>query len=121
MLREVLQNALEQTDGCLGVLIMGTDGISVEKAWRPEGNERNLDIAVAEYTSLLKGVKQTNVLVGLGRLHEITISGESSILIIRFVNDNYFIAMVLLPEGNFGLARFQLKKAEFLLAGELVV
>lgn len=121
MLKEVLQDTLTKTAGCLGVLIMGTDGISVEEAWRPEGKEKNLDVAVAEYTSLLKDVKRMNATAGAGRLNEITISGESSILIMRFVNNDYFIAMMLLPDGNFGLARFQLRKAEKLLASELVI
>src|SRR4051812_9812966 len=112
MFKEVLQRALEETEGCFGVLIMGTDGIAVEKVWQPEGTETNLDIAVAEYTSMVRSVKRTNSDIGLGRLHEITLTTESGIFVLRFVSEDYFIAMVLSPDGNFGRGRHELRRAE---------
>lgn len=121
MFKEVLQRALEDTEGCIGVLIMGTDGIAVEKVWQVEGVENNLDIAVAEYASLLRNVKRTNSEMGLGRLQEITLTTESGVFILRFVSENYFIAMVISEEGNFGRGRYELRRAELLLEKELAI
>lgn len=121
MFKEVLQESLDRTEGCLGVLIMGTDGIPVEKVWQPEATERNLDVAVAEYTSLIKNAKRTNRDLGLGSLHEVVLSSESGTFILRFVGEDYFIAMILSPEGNFGRGRYELRRAELLLEKEFVI
>lgn len=119
--REVLQKALDNTEGCLGILIMGTDGITVQKVLRPEGAEFDFDIAVAEYTALIRNTKRMNSETGIGKLQEVAFTTESGIFILRFVNDDYFIALVLSPEGNFGRGRYELRRAELLLEKELNV
>lgn len=121
MFKEVLQDIANRTEGCLGVLIMGTDGIAVEKVWTTNGREANLDIAIAEYTSLLRNARRANNEMGLGKLQEFTISGESGIFILRFVSEDYFVAMVISPDGNFGRGRYELRRAELLLEKELVI
>ena len=121
MFREVLQDISDRTEGCLGSLIMGTDGIAVEKVWKPNVTEFQLDIAVAEYASLLRNVRRTNNEFGFGKLHEFTLSGENGIFILRFVSEDYFVAMVLSPEGNFGRGRFELSRAALLLEKELAI
>lgn len=121
MFKEVLQEALNHTEGCLGVLIMGTDGIAVERVWHADGAESNLDIAVAEYTTLVRNAKRANSQLGHGKLREVTLTSESSIFILRFVGEDYFIAMALSPEGNFGRGRYELRRAELLLEKEFVI
>jgi predicted regulator of Ras-like GTPase activity (Roadblock/LC7/MglB family) len=121
MFKEVLQETLDRTEGCLGVLIMGTDGIPVERVWSPKAAETNLDVAVAEYTSLVRNAKRTNRDMGLGKLFEVVLTSESGIFILRFIGEEYFIAMVLSAEGNFGRGRYELRRAELLLEKEFVV
>jgi predicted regulator of Ras-like GTPase activity (Roadblock/LC7/MglB family) len=121
MFKEVLQRALDKTEGCFGVLIMGTDGIAVEKVWQPNGTKDHLDIAIAEYASLLRNVSRTNREMGFGRLREITFTTESGIFILRYVSEDYFIAMILSVTGNFGRGRYELRRAELLLEKELAV
>ncbi len=121
MFRDVLQEILEKTEGCLGVLIMGFDGISVEKVWQEEARFENFDIAVAEYTSLVRRAKQINDDTGLGGLSEMTISNDKCVFILHLVSEDYFLAMILSPEGNFGRGRFELRKAELLLEKEFVI
>lgn len=121
MFKDVLQAALENTEGCFGVLIMGTDGIIVENVWKSEVTEANLDVAMAEYVSMARNANRTNRETGLGKLYEVTLSGESGIFILRFIGDEYFIAMILSPEGNFGRGRFELRRAELLLEKEFVI
>ena len=121
MFKEVLQTALNHTEGCFGVLIMGTDGIVVESVRQPEVTESNLDVAVAEYVSLVRNAKRTNREMGIGKLHEVTLAGESGIFILRFIGEDYFIAMILSPEGNFGRGRYELRRAELLLEKEFII
>lgn len=121
MFREVLQGILDRTEGCQGVLIMGFDGIAVDKVWRDETTHGNYDIAVAEYTSLVRSAKRKNVDMGIGKLSEMTVSTENEQFIMRLVSEDYFLAMILSTDGNFGRARYELRRAELLLQKELII
>lgn len=122
MFKEVLHNALNNVEGCVGVLIMGMDGIAVEKVWQAQTSETaNLEIAIAEFTSLLRSATRTNGDLGLGHLREMTVSAENAVFILHTVGADYFLAMTLTPEGNFGRGRFELRRAELLLENELVI
>lgn len=120
MFREVLHDMMKRTEGCLGALIMGTDGIVVERVWQAGAlTEINLDVAAAEFASLIKSAYRAGSEIDLGRLREMTFTGEGGIFILRFVSEDYFIAAILAPEGNFGRARYELRRAELLLENEL--
>ena len=121
MFREVLHQAMTNTEGCLGVLIMGTDGIPVEKVWRAGRSEANLDIAFAEYTSLVRSAKRINGDLRLGKLRELTVSSENRIFILHLVSEDYFLAMVLEAEGNYGRGRYEMRRTELLLKNELAL
>lgn len=122
MFKEVLHRAMIDTDGCFAVLIMGTDGIAVEKVWqRAESEQASFDIVVAEYTSLLKNATRINGDLEIGSLREMTVSAEKAVFIMRFVGPDYFLAMALTPEGNFGRGRYELLRAALLLEKELVI
>lgn len=120
MFNEVLREIMRRTEGCLGALIMGTDGIAVQKVWQAgAAGEASFDAAVAEFVTLIKNVRHVNSEMGLGTLREVTFTGESGIFILRFVNRDYFIALILSPEGNFGRGRYELNRAGLLLEKEL--
>ena len=121
MFKEPLQQILENTDGSLGVLIMGTDGIAVEKVLQPEANEANLDVAAAEFTSLVRSAQRTSNDMQLGKLNELVISCENVNVIIRLFSQEYFIVLALGPDGNIGRGRYELRKAELRLAREFAL
>ena len=120
MFREVLHDVMSRTEGCLGALIMGTDGIVVEKVWQAGAvAETNLEVAAAEFAALVKNARRTGGEMRLGNLLEMTFTGEGGIFILRFVSEDYFVAAILAPDGNFGRARYELRRAELLLEKEL--
>jgi len=121
MFKDALQEILNRTEGSLGVLIMGLDGIPVERAWRDDEFRSNFDIAVAEYTSLIKKANQSNGDTGLGGLNEITVSNRNAVFIMRLLGDDYFLALIMSPEGNFGRGRYELRKAELQMEHEFVI
>ncbi len=121
MFREVLQDVLTRTEDCLGVLIMGFDGILVEEVWQAEVKSETYAVSVAEYTSLLRNTQRINGGLRLNTLREMTISGANEIWIMRVVNNDYFLAMVTAAHGNFGRGRYELRRAELILSKELDV
>ena len=120
MFRKVLHEILQRTDGCLGVLIMGFDGIPVEEIWGDGLPDPDLEITVAECSSLVVAASRANRGGKLGRLTEMTISGENKSFIVRLMSKEYFIAMILTSEVSFGRGRYELARAGLVLEPEFV-
>ena len=118
MFREALQTIVEKTDGSLGALIMGADGLSVEKFFNEDGYAANLDVAAAEFTSLVRSAMRSGNDLALGDLRELVVSLDSVTFIMRLFNKDYFVVLAMKPEGNLGRARYELRKAELTLAHE---
>ncbi len=121
MFRQALEEILERTDGSLGVLIMGIDGISVEKVIGEDGADANLDVAAAEFTSLVRNAQRTGSDTGLGNLRELVVSLEESTIVMRLFNREYYVVLAIRPDGNLGRGRYELRKAELKLAQEFAI
>jgi len=100
---------------------MGLDGIAVEKVIGEAGNEANLDVAAAEFTSLVRATQRAGGDIGLGNLRELVISLDIAILMMRLIGREYFVVLALSPEGNLGRGRYELRKAELQLAKEFAL
>lgn len=121
MFKDLLNTMIERTEGSLGALIMGTDGIAVEKILSERGNDANLDIAAAEFTSVVRGAQRAGGDLGLGKLRELVVTLDDSIIVMRLLSKDYFVVLALGPEGNLGRGRFELRKVELQLAKEFAV
>jgi predicted regulator of Ras-like GTPase activity (Roadblock/LC7/MglB family) len=121
MFKEVLEAIIERTEGSLGALIMGVDGIAVERLLKEAGQDANLDVAAAEFTSLVRNSQKAGKDTGLGNLRELMISLDSAIVIMRLLGNDYFVVLAMNPDGNLGRARFELRKAELQLKKEFAV
>jgi predicted regulator of Ras-like GTPase activity (Roadblock/LC7/MglB family) len=117
MFRQALKELTARIPGAKGALIMGLDGIAVEKF--TSGDGINLEAFSAEYLSLVKKTVETNQELGIGRIQELTVFTDSLIAIIKAVTPEYFLVFALPPQGYFGQARFELRKAVLRLAKEL--
>jgi len=118
MFKEALQNIVNNTDGSLGALIMGADGLSVEKFFNEEGASANLDVAAAEFTSLVRSAARSGNDLALGGLREMVVALEQVTFLMRLFNKDYFVVLAIKPEGNIGRGRYELRKAELMLAHE---
>jgi predicted regulator of Ras-like GTPase activity (Roadblock/LC7/MglB family) len=121
MFKETLENILEHTEGSLGALIMGLDGIAVERLLKQAGHEANLDVAAAEFTSLVRNAQKAGKDTGLGGLREVMVSLDGAVVIMRLLSRDYFVVLAISPEGNLGRARFELRKAELQMASEFAL
>ena len=121
MFREALQAIVEKTDGSLGALIMGADGLSVEKFFSEEGVAENLDVAAAEFTSLVRSASRSGRDLDLGQLRELVVTLGKVTFVMRLFSRDYFALLAIKPEGNLGRGRYELRKAELSLAKEFAV
>jgi predicted regulator of Ras-like GTPase activity (Roadblock/LC7/MglB family) len=121
MFRAALEQILERTEGGLGALIMGMDGIAVEKVLLEEGQNANLDVAAAEFTSLVRSAQNSGLDTGLGGLRELVLSLESVSVIMRLLGREYFLVLAVRADGNLGRGRFEARKAELGLKKEFAL
>lgn len=121
MFKEALTEIVERTEGATGALIMGMDGIAVERVFLPEGSDANMDVAAAEVTSLVRAALRAGEQTGLGGLRELVVNFESVQILARLFTHEYFVVLALKPEGNLGRGRFELRKAELRLAREFAL
>jgi predicted regulator of Ras-like GTPase activity (Roadblock/LC7/MglB family) len=98
------------------VMIIGTDGIPIEKLLiRPDPN---MEAVAAEYTTLLRASLAAAADTGLGALQELTITTERMTTLLVAITPEYFIFASLTPGALMGRARFALRLAGLSLQKE---
>jgi predicted regulator of Ras-like GTPase activity (Roadblock/LC7/MglB family) len=121
MFKQALTDIVERTEGATGALIMGMDGIAVERVFLPEGSDQNMDVAAAEITSLVRSALRAGVNTGLGSLQEMFINFEHACILARMLSPEYFVVLALRPDGNLGRGRYELRKTELRLSREFAL
>ena len=121
MFKNALNQIVERTEGSVAALIMGLDGIEVEKVFKPEAKEANFDVAIAEFSSLVRTVLRIGDDTGMGQTREFFVAYDNATFIARLFNREYFVVLALNAEGNIGRGRFELHKADLMLANEFAV
>ncbi|MBX7194324.1 MAG: hypothetical protein K1X94_19875 [Sandaracinaceae bacterium] len=118
MFREVLSDVVDRTEGGLAALVMGMDGIAVDSYVRQDQSLEVENVGM-EFSVILKDIRKATELVDAGTAREVTIQGEKLTTVIRLINDDYFVAVALRPDGNYGKARYLLRTGASKLATEL--
>src|SRR5690349_6923210 len=118
MFKDVLREVVDRTEGGVAGLLMGFDGIPVDHYMR---EEMPIDVETigAEYSNILKDIRKAAEMLEAGVAREIAIQAERMTTVIRLLNDDYFVAVTLRPDGNFGKARFLLRTNAARLLGGL--
>ena len=84
-------------------LIMGLDGIPVD-TYVADGNK--IDITTSGWSSPSSStqVKKAADILQVGGVEELTVKARALVLVCRMLSPQYFVAVVLTAEGNFGKA-----------------
>lgn len=116
MFREVLTGIKDRVEGALAVSLIGLDGIAVETI---NDNRVPLDVFGAEFGGFVKSVRP-NAELNTGEVLQFALVTEKYITFLSAVTTEYFVLLVMRPDGNYGRARFELAKAKHLLRDELI-
>lgn len=107
MFAEILKGIVEETAGGVGAVLMGYDGIAIEQNFKPrEGVD--LQMMAVEYANVLKEIKHTAAILNTGDLEEVSIKTGRFYVVIRTLTEEYFVALTLDRDGNFGKGRYLL-------------
>lgn len=122
MFQEVLKDVVDRTEGCIAGLVMGFDGITVAFYVNPEtGIPLEVETIGMEYSVILKEIRRAAEMLDAGQAREVAIQAERLTTVIRLINEEYFVALAMKPDGNYGKARFLLRTGASKLAADLTV
>jgi predicted regulator of Ras-like GTPase activity (Roadblock/LC7/MglB family) len=107
--RETLQSMVENVGGGIGAMIMGYDGIAIDEYLVTDVNY-DMPLLAVEYSNLLKDIKQTVDVLPGGLMQEVSFSTALLRVVARPITDEFFLMLVLEKDGNFGKARFLLRR-----------
>jgi predicted regulator of Ras-like GTPase activity (Roadblock/LC7/MglB family) len=113
----VLTGLRARVEGAIAVSLIGLDGIAVETVG---AGQVALDVLGAEFGGFVKSIRHANTELDTGEVLQFALVTEKYITFLSEVTPEYYILLVLQPDGNYGRARFELAKAKYMLRDELI-
>jgi predicted regulator of Ras-like GTPase activity (Roadblock/LC7/MglB family) len=115
--KENLRKLADKMDDVVAIAIGDMDGIILEEY----KTDPLFDIAslVAEYSGIWRTVDKASLSLDLGASQEISILTEKTAIIVKKINQGYFLLLAARSEKNFGKGRFLVKKEIATLVAEL--
>ncbi|MDX2091590.1 MAG: hypothetical protein SFX73_27265 [Kofleriaceae bacterium] len=118
MFAETLRKIVDNVDGGIAAVIMGLDGIPVETYVRQQ-DRVDVNTVAMEFSFILTQVRKAGESLAVGNLEELSVKAQSLFLVCRMISPQYFVAIAMAPEGNFGKARFLARLATPTLVANL--
>ena len=111
MFAETLKKLVDHVDGGIAAVIMGLDGIPVETYVR-QSDRVDVNTVAMEFSFILGQVRKAGESLAVGNLEELSVKAQRLLLVCRMLSPQYFVAIAIAPEGNFGKARFLARLAQ---------
>ncbi|HEY5937354.1 MAG TPA: hypothetical protein VIU61_22055 [Kofleriaceae bacterium] len=117
MFAELLKKVVDNVDGGLAAVVMGLDGIPVETYTRSD--KVDVNTVAMEFSFILGQVRKAGDSLAVGGLEELAVKAQRLTLICRMISPQYFVAVVIGPDGNFGKCRYLVRMATPALNAQL--
>ena len=118
MFKEAIRDVVEGTDGGIAGVLMDFEGIAVDSYIK--GDLLDINAVGAEYSVILKSIQRATESLEAGGPREVAIQSDKITTIIRIINEEYFLALTLSPDGNLGKGRFLMRTVAPKLLEQLV-
>lgn len=118
---DTLTEIIYRIEGCAAVIILGIDGIPIERQIGDLDPTIDLDLMVTEFTTLVRRNLRTAADTELGEMQEMVFVMDLLTLVARPITPEYFLLVALNPGGNVGRARFELRKAQLAMESEFAI
>jgi len=117
MFLEHLSRISNRIDGALALSLVAKDGIAVESV--SSDPALDLEVLAAEMVAQARAISENHRELEAGVVRHLAVSTDRLTLMVSSVAADYYLLLVLGPEGNQGRARFELRRARLLLESEL--
>ncbi|HEY0195078.1 MAG TPA: hypothetical protein VGC42_28385 [Kofleriaceae bacterium] len=111
MFAETLKKVVDNIEGGIAAVIMGLDGIAVD-TYIKLADRVDVNTVAMEFSFILTQVRKAGDSLAVGSLEEMSVKAQRLLLVCRMIAPQYFIAIALAPEGNFGKARYLARMAQ---------
>lgn len=118
MFAETLKKVVDNVEGGIAAVIMGLDGISVD-TYIKLADRVDVNTVAMEFSFILGQVRKAGDSLAVGNLEELSVKAQRLLLVCRMISPQYFVAIVMAPEGNFGKARYLARLAQPALVAQL--
>ena len=118
MFAETLKTVVDGVDGAMAAVVMGLDGIPVETYVKATDRIDVTTIGM-EFSFILGQIKKAGDSLQVGGLEELAVKAQRLLLVCRMISPQYFVAIALAPEGNFGKCRYMVRMASPVLSAQL--
>jgi len=115
---ETLKKVVDNIEGGIAAVIMGLDGIAVDSYVKLD-DRVDVNTVAMEFSFILTQVRKAGDSLAVGSLEELSVKAQRLLLVCRMLSPQYFIAIVMAPEGNFGKARYLARLAQPALVAQL--
>jgi len=115
---DTLRKVVDNVDGGIAAVIMGLDGIPVETYVR-QPDKVDVNTVGMEFSFILTQIRKAGDSLQVGGLEELSVKAQRLLLVCRMISAQYFVAIVMAPEGNFGKARYLARLAQPALVAAL--
>ena len=117
MFLEQLSLITGRIGGALALSLVARDGMPVESV--SSDPEIDLEALAAEMVSQARAISDNHRELEVGDVQQLSVTTERVTLMVSTVTPDYYLLLVLGPEGNYGRARFELRRARLLLENDL--
>lgn len=109
MFKEALQTAVDGADGGTAGLLMDFEGIPLESYTKDQNKPVDIETIGAEVSVVVKAIQRATQMLEAGETREVAFKSDKMVTLIRVINDTYFVAMTMDPDGNLGKGRYLLR------------
>ena len=117
MFLEELSRINNRIEGAVALSLVAKDGIRVESV--SSDPDLDLEVLAAELVAQARSISDNHRDLNLGEVQHLAVSTDRMTLMVSSVATDYYLLLVLGPEGNYGRARFELRRARLLLEEDL--
>jgi predicted regulator of Ras-like GTPase activity (Roadblock/LC7/MglB family) len=117
MFLDHLSRISNSIEGAVALTLVARDGMRVESV--SSDPDLDLDVLAAEMIAQARAISENHRELEAGEVQSLSVSTDRFTLLVSSVAADYYLLLVLGPEGNQGRARFELRRARLLLESEL--
>ncbi|HEY4589356.1 MAG TPA: roadblock/LC7 domain-containing protein [Thermoanaerobaculia bacterium] len=117
MFLDQLSRISNRIDGAVALSLVAKDGIPVESV--SSDPDLDLEVLAAELVAQARSISDNHRELDVGEVQQLSVMTDRLTLMVSSVAADYYLLLVLGPEGNYGKARFELRRARLLLEEDL--
>jgi len=107
--REHLEKICTSVDGAVAASVMGFDGIAIDTYEGAGAEGVDLTSLLVEYANILSQVRTAASVLQTGEVRELIIATDKLATFSRPLGPEYFLILAMIPDGNWGKARYVLR------------